>query len=124
MERPVFELVSKKFEKQMENYSRAREVENLSGLSTCFNISGYKSIKVLELIFHFKRGVKMALTLANYFSFLVNNVVCLMVVTDNVVDQGARGGPAIILGNFHQQNYYIEFDLVNERFGFAKQSCV
>ncbi|XVF07562.1 hypothetical protein REPUB_Repub06bG0150000 [Reevesia pubescens] len=124
MERPVFELVSKEFEKQMGNYSRAREVENVSGLSPCFNISGYKSIKVPELIFHFKGGAKMALPMANYFSFLVNNVVCLMVVTDNVVGQGARGGPAIILGNFQQQNYYIEFDLANERFGFAKQSCV
>ena len=125
MERPVFELVSKEFEKQMGNYSRAREVENISGLSPCFNISGYKSIKVPELIFHFKGGAKMALPLANYFSFVGDDkVVCLMVVTGNVVDQGVRGGPAIILGSFQQQNYYIEFDLENERFGFAKQSCV
>ncbi|XWS56056.1 hypothetical protein CRYUN_Cryun09bG0054000 [Craigia yunnanensis] len=125
MERPVFELVSKEFEKQMGNYSRAREVETLSGLAPCFNISGYKSIKISELIFHFKGGAKMVLPLANYFSFVGDDkVVCLMVVTDNVVDQGVRGGPAIILGSFQQQNYYIEFDLANERFGFAKQSCV
>ncbi|XVF35065.1 hypothetical protein REPUB_Repub18cG0112800 [Reevesia pubescens] len=124
MERPIFELVSKKFKKQMGNYSRAREVENLSGLSPCFNISGYKSIKVPELIFHFKGGAKMALPLANYFPFLITNFVCLMVVTDNVVGQGACDGSTIILGNFQQQNYYIEFDLANERFGFAKQRCV
>ncbi|XVE99062.1 hypothetical protein REPUB_Repub03eG0164600 [Reevesia pubescens] len=106
----------------MRNYSRAREVENLSSLSPCFNILGYKSIKIMELIFHIK-GAKMALPLANYFSFLVK-IICLMVATDNVVDQGARDGPKIILGNFQQQNYYTEFDLANERFGFTKQSFV
>ncbi|XVE61411.1 hypothetical protein DITRI_Ditri06bG0037600 [Diplodiscus trichospermus] len=125
MERPVFELVSKEFQKQMGNYSRAREVEKISGLAPCFNISGHKSIKVPELIFRFKGGAEMALPLANYFSFVGDDkVVCLMVVTDNVVGQGVRGGPAIILGNFQQQNYYIEFDLANERFGFAKQTCI
>ncbi|XVE96318.1 hypothetical protein REPUB_Repub02eG0211100 [Reevesia pubescens] len=125
MERPVFELVSKEFEKQMANYSRAPEIEKKSGLAPCFNLSGYKSINVPELIFHFKGGAKMELPLANYFSFVGDDkVVCLMVVSDNVIGQGVRGGPAIILGNFQQQNYYIEFDLANERFGFAKQSCV
>ncbi|XVE75879.1 hypothetical protein DITRI_Ditri12bG0127200 [Diplodiscus trichospermus] len=125
MERQVFELVSKEFEKQMGNYSRAREVENISGLAPCFNISGYNSIKVPELIFVFKGGAKMALPLANYFSLVGDDkVVCLMVVSDNAVSQGVRGGPAIILGSFQQQNYYIEFDLANQRFGFAKQRCV
>ncbi|XVF55832.1 hypothetical protein PTKIN_Ptkin06aG0068200 [Pterospermum kingtungense] len=33
MERPVFELVSEEFQKQMGNYSRAREVENIFGLA-------------------------------------------------------------------------------------------
>ncbi|EOY08435.1 hypothetical protein QUC31_010858 [Theobroma cacao] len=124
MERAVFELVSKEFEKQMGNYSRAHEVENKSGLAPCVNISGHKSISFPELIFQFKGGAKMALPLANYFSFLDVNVVCLMVVTDNIIGQGVSGGPAIILGNFQQQNYYIEYDLANESFGFAKQSCV
>ncbi|KAK8628903.1 hypothetical protein V6N13_009483 [Hibiscus sabdariffa] len=125
MERPVFELVSKELEKQMGNYSRALEVENLSGLAPCFNVSGYKSIQVPELTFHFKGGAKMELPVANYFSFAGNKeVVCLTVVTDNVVSQGSHGGPAIILGSFQQQDYHIEFDLANNMFGFAKKRCV
>ncbi|KAK8685643.1 hypothetical protein V6N13_041642 [Hibiscus sabdariffa] len=125
MERPVFELVSKEFEKQMGNYSRAREVENISGLAPCFNISGYKSVEAPELTFQFKGGAKMVLPLTNYFSFVGDdNVVCLTVITDNVITQGSQGGPAIILGSFQQQNYYIEFDLANDRFGFAKKLCV
>ncbi|KAK8477306.1 hypothetical protein V6N13_059676 [Hibiscus sabdariffa] len=124
MERPVFELVSKEFEKQMGNYSRAREVENMSGLGPCFNISGYKSVEAPELTFQFKGGAKMVLPLTNYFSLVGDdNVVCLTVITDNVVAQGSQGGPAIILGSFQQQNYYIEFDLANDRFGFAKKLC-
>ncbi|OMO82520.1 Peptidase A1, partial [Corchorus capsularis] len=108
MERPVYEPVAKEFEKQMGNYSRAKEVETKSGLGPCFNISGRKSINVPELIFKFKGGAKMALPLANYFSFVgEDDVVCLMIVTDNVVGQSVHGGPAIILGNFQQQNYYI-----------------
>ncbi|KAE8680548.1 hypothetical protein F3Y22_tig00111378pilonHSYRG00004 [Hibiscus syriacus] len=112
-------------EKQMGNYSRAGEVENMSGLSPCFNISGHKSINVPELTFQFKGGAKMVLPLTNYFSFVGNDkVVCLMVITDKVVDQGSHGGPAIILGSFQQQNYHIEFDLANDRFGFAQKRCV
>ncbi|KAE8700892.1 hypothetical protein F3Y22_tig00110551pilonHSYRG00036 [Hibiscus syriacus] len=124
MERPVFELVSKEFQKQMGNYSRAPEVENTSGLSPCFNISGYKSINFPDLTFQLKGGAKMALPLTNYFSFVGDDkVACLMVITDNVVGQGLHGGPAIILGSFQQQNYHIEFDLANDRFGFAKKRC-
>ncbi|TYJ50593.1 hypothetical protein E1A91_A01G218600v1 [Gossypium mustelinum] len=125
MERPVFELVSKEFEKQMGNYSRAREVEDISGLAPCFNVSGHRLMDVPEMSFYFNGGAKMGLPLANYFSIVGDdNVVCLMIVTDKGVSEGARGGPAIILGNFQQQNYYIEFDLANNRFGFAKRNCI
>ncbi|KAH1090360.1 hypothetical protein J1N35_017617 [Gossypium stocksii] len=124
MERPVFEVVSKEFEKQMGNYRRAREIENISGLAPCFNISGYTSIKFPELSFQFKGGAKMALPLVNYFSFVGDDkVACLMIVSDNVVGQGSHSGPAIILGSFQQQNYYIEFDMANDRFGWAERSC-
>ncbi|KAG4130268.1 hypothetical protein ERO13_D09G132001v2 [Gossypium hirsutum] len=124
MDRPVFEVVSKEFEKQMGNYIRAREIENISGLAPCFNISGYTSIKFPELSFQFKGGAKMALPLVNYFSFVGDDkVACLMIVSDNVVGQGSHGGPAIILGSFQQQNYYIEFDMANNRFGWAERRC-
>ncbi|KAE8666185.1 hypothetical protein F3Y22_tig00112507pilonHSYRG00227 [Hibiscus syriacus] len=71
MERPVFELVSKELEKQMGNYSRALQVEKMSGLA---HVSIFQA-----------------------------------------TTQGLHGGPAIILGNFQQQNYHIEFDLENDR---------
>lgn len=127
MEKPVFELVAKEFEKQMGNYTRAKDIENRSGLNLCFDVSGEKKKKKVtlpELTFQFKGGAKMALPQANYFSFVDSpSVVCLTIVSDDVTSPARAGGPAIILGNYQQQNFYVEYDLENERFGFRPQSC-
>ena len=48
---------------------------------------------------------------------------CLTIVSDDVAGQGGAVGPAVILGNYQQQNFYVECDLENERFGFRSQSC-
>ncbi|KAI5585930.1 hypothetical protein POPTR_006G204700v4 [Populus trichocarpa] len=124
MEKPVYELVAKEFEKQVAHYTVATEVQNQTGLRPCFNISGEKSVSVPEFIFHFKGGAKMALPLANYFSFVDSGVICLTIVSDNMSGSGIGGGPAIILGNYQQRNFHVEFDLKNERFGFKQQNCV
>ncbi|KAJ6361906.1 hypothetical protein OIU78_002332 [Salix suchowensis] len=124
MEKPVYELVAQEFEKQMTHYTVATEVQNHTGLRPCFNISGEKSVSAPELIFQFKGGAKMALPTANYFSFVDSGVICLTIVSDSVVGSGFGGGPAIILGNYQQRNFHVEFDLENERFGFKQQNCV
>ncbi|KAJ4705376.1 aspartic proteinase nepenthesin-2-like [Melia azedarach] len=124
LEKPVFEAVAEEFIKQMGNYSRATDVENKSGLKPCFDISGKKLVNVPELTLLFKGGAKMALPLENYFAFIGGrDVICLMFATDNVVGPQLSGGPAIILGDFQLQNFYVEFDLANNRFGYAKQKC-
>ncbi|KAJ7976201.1 aspartic proteinase nepenthesin-2 [Quillaja saponaria] len=123
IERPIFELVAQEFEKQMANYTRAKAVEAQSGLRPCFDISAEKSVNFPEFTFQFKGGAKMVLPLLNYFSLIgKSGVVCLTIVSDNVGGPGVAGGPAIILGNYQQQNFYIEYDLENERFGFQHQS--
>ncbi|KAJ6743198.1 hypothetical protein OIU85_017190 [Salix viminalis] len=124
MEKPVYELVAQEFEKQMTHYTVASEAQNHTGLRPCFNISGEKSVSAPELIFQFKGGAKMALPTANYFSFVDSGVICLTIVSDSVVGSGFGGGPAIILGNYQQRNFHVEFDLENERFGFKQQNCV
>ncbi|KAE9590797.1 hypothetical protein Lal_00023008 [Lupinus albus] len=125
MERPVFELVAQEFEKQMKNNTRAKEVETGSGLSPCFtvDVSG-GNIELPELTFGFKGGAKMTLPGANYFSFVNNDsVVCLTIVSDDAGGPAKAGGPAIILGNYQQQNFYVEYDLENLRLGFGTRSC-
>ncbi|CAL0326715.1 unnamed protein product [Lupinus luteus] len=125
MERPVFELVAQEFEKQMGNSTRVKDVETLSGLSPCFTVDNSGHIDLPQLTFGFRGGAKMVLPVANYFSFVnSDNVVCLTIISDGGVVVPARGsGPAIILGNYQQQNFYVEYDLENERFGFGPRSC-
>lgn len=124
MERPVFSLVAEEFATQMSNYTREKDLEKLTGLGPCFNIAGKGDVTVPELIFEFKGGAKMEFPLSNYFSFVgSSDTVCLTVVSDNTVNPAGRTGPAIILGSFQQQNYLVEYDLENDRFGFMKKKC-
>ncbi|XP_050229994.1 probable aspartyl protease At4g16563 [Mercurialis annua] len=126
MEGHIFNLLSNEFEKQMANYTKAAEVEKQTGLKPCYDISGEKSdVLVPELIFQFKGGAKLQFALSNYFAFVDKGVICLTIVSDTSGSGGGvRSGPAIILGNFQQQNLYVEYDLENDRFGFKEQSCV
>ncbi|XP_057466560.1 probable aspartyl protease At4g16563 [Actinidia eriantha] len=122
--REAFEVVAQEFENQMAHYVRASDVENQSGLRPCFNISGEKSFLFPEFVFHFKGGAKMSLPVADSFSFVGDSsTVCMTLVTDGVVGPEIAAGPSIILGNFQQQNFYLEYDLENERLGFRKQIC-
>ncbi|XP_057778346.1 probable aspartyl protease At4g16563 [Salvia miltiorrhiza] len=124
MEKEVFSVVAEEFEKQIgKNYSRAAAVEKESGLRPCYNISGEKTVDLPRLTFHFKGGAKMALPLADYFSFVDESVICITIVSSSGMEDGIGPGPAIILGNYQQQNFYLEYDLENERLGFRSQRC-
>ena len=58
----------------------------------------------------------MALPVADNFSILGDSsTVCMKLVTDGVVELEVAVGPSIILGNFQQQNFYLKYDLENER---------
>ncbi|KAL5710430.1 hypothetical protein ACHQM5_020991 [Ranunculus cassubicifolius] len=123
MESRVFELVAREVEKQT-TYKRVTEVEALTGLRPCFDLSTAKSILLPKLTLHFKGGADMELPLTNYFSlFGPNGVACMTIVTDGVIRTNFSGGPAVILGNFQMQNFFVEYDLDNQRFGFRQQIC-
>ncbi|CAI0391162.1 unnamed protein product [Linum tenue] len=123
MERPVFEAVVKEIGKRMANFTVATEIQDLTGLRPCYNVSGQDTVSVPELSFKFKGGAEMKLPVTNYFVLAGDGAICFTIVSDNVVGTGLRGGPAIILGNYQQRDYYIEYDLEKERFGFKRQVC-
>ncbi|KAL6337469.1 hypothetical protein AAG906_036783 [Vitis piasezkii] len=124
MEKPVFEAVATEFDRQMANYTRAADVEARSGLKPCFNLSGVGSVALPSLVFQFKGGAKMELPVANYFSLVGDlSVLCLTIVSNEAVGSTLSSGPSIILGNYQSQNFYTEYDLENQRFGFRRQRC-
>ncbi|KAL8517655.1 hypothetical protein ACS0TY_015768 [Phlomoides rotata] len=65
----------------------------------------------------------MVLPLGDYFSFMDESVICMTVITRNSTAGEVGPGPAIILGNYQQHNFYVEYDLEKERLGFRKQLC-
>ncbi|XP_009800751.1 putative aspartyl protease At4g16563 [Nicotiana tabacum] len=124
MNRGVFEPLLNAFVNQVKGISRTEGIEKLTGLRPCFNISSHKTVFLPELKFHFKGGLEMALPLANYFSIAgENDVICLTMITDSVLGPELSTGPSIILGNFQMQNFFVEFDLRNEKLGFRHQVC-
>lgn len=132
MARELFEAVSAEFAGRVRGYARERRMEALTGLRPCFNVSGGEGRSLPEMSLYFKGGAEMRLPAANYFSYVGGRdrgrgeaAMCLTIVTD-MAPAGAGGdgrGPSIILGNFQMQNFYVEYDLRNERFGFRPQQC-
>ncbi|RWR84774.1 putative aspartyl protease [Cinnamomum micranthum f. kanehirae] len=123
MERHLFEPVASEFVTQVgSRYKTVPELESRVGLRPCFNVSGDISVTLPKLAFHFKGGAVMELPLANYFSLVGDpEVACLTIVTDG--GSSFSGGPSIMLGNFQQQNFYMEYDLKKLRLGFRRQLC-
>ncbi|KAJ0655894.1 putative nepenthesin [Helianthus annuus] len=123
MDNQVHNLVAKEFESQVSKYKRAADVEDMTGLRPCFNVSG-KRVEIPELMFHFKGGAKLALPTADYFSLLGDtDALCMTIVSSDRIGLGQKLGPSIIIGNYQQQNIYVEYDLEKGRLGFKKQQC-
>ncbi|XP_061959636.1 probable aspartyl protease At4g16563 [Populus nigra] len=123
MAREAFEPLSDEFIRQIKDYRRVKEIEDAIGLRPCFNVSDAKTVSFPELRLYFKGGADVALPVENYFAFVGGEVACLTVVTDGVAGPERVGGPGMILGNFQMQNFYVEYDLRNERLGFKQEKC-
>ncbi|CAN6439096.1 unnamed protein product [Victoria cruziana] len=108
------------FARQVRRYPRAVALEARSGLRPCFEVGHGKSVSLPAMALYFDGGAVLKLPLKNYFSFVgETNAVCLTVI--GTVGDGV--GPAVILGNYQQQDYYITYDTVKERMGFRPQTC-
>ncbi|KAJ9695001.1 hypothetical protein PVL29_010475 [Vitis rotundifolia] len=125
MTRPVFKIVTNELQKQMSKYRRSLELEALSGFTPCYNFTGHKSIKIPDLIYQFRGGANMVVPGKNYFVFIPEiSLACFPVVTDaGTSTLEFTPGPSVILGNYQQVDYYVEFDLKNERLGFRQRTC-
>ncbi|XP_023763091.1 probable aspartyl protease At4g16563 [Lactuca sativa] len=115
MDYPIYDLVAKEFEVQMYKYKRINTTDKESPL--CYTI-GDKPPVFPELMFDFEGGAKLSLPMADYFSQVEPGVACMTILPIKL-----NGGPSIIIGNYQQQDIYVEYDLENGRFGFVKKKC-
>ncbi|KAK9755478.1 hypothetical protein RND81_01G028300 [Saponaria officinalis] len=121
----VFDPIVEEFMTQMSPAQQKRvEIAEASiGNILCVNVKGLRKPAFPKVVFHFKGGAKMLLSVANYFNGGANYLCLPFLNATFAVGQGGSG-PAIIVGNYQQQNYYIEYDLKNERLGLKKQNCL
>ncbi|KAL9227719.1 hypothetical protein vseg_003372 [Gypsophila vaccaria] len=120
----LFDSVGDKYVTQLTPDLQKRVVIAASavGNMVCVNVKGEKRVVFPEVVFHFKGGAKMDLPVVDYKD-AGSGLLCVPFV-NMTFDAGSAGtGPAIILGNYQQQNLYVVYDLVNERLGFKKQIC-
>ncbi|CAH1413942.1 unnamed protein product [Lactuca virosa] len=122
MDNPIYDLVEQEFVIQMSkgNCNRATYAESPEGFRLCYAAIGGKPPVFPELMFHFKGGAKLSLPMADYFSQVEPGVACMMIFPSGL---NVSIGPSIIIGNYQQQDIYVEYDLENGRFGFEKKKC-
>ncbi|OVA07120.1 Peptidase A1 [Macleaya cordata] len=124
LEKRIYEKVIGEIDNQVAHYRRVDDVEKSVKLCPCYEVPKEKA-PFPKLGFNFKGGAKMDLPEVNTFWFIDNNdtrVACLAIVSGDGSGP-ISGGPSVILGNFQQQNFYVEYDLKNERLGFRQQDC-
>ncbi|KAE8720864.1 Receptor-like kinase 1 [Hibiscus syriacus] len=71
-----------------------------------------------DMSFLFEKGVEIAVDKHRILADVGGGVHCLGIGRSNVL-----GVASNIIGNFHQQNLWVEFDLANRRVGFGKADC-
>ncbi|KAK6927815.1 Xylanase inhibitor, N-terminal [Dillenia turbinata] len=89
-------------------------------LDMCFD--GYNQMGigrlVGDMVFEFEKGVEIVVPKERILSDVGNGVKCLGIGRSEML-----GIECNIIGNFHQQNVWVEFDLANRRVGFGRAEC-
>ncbi|VVA94221.1 unnamed protein product [Arabis nemorensis] len=71
-----------------------------------------------DLVFEFTRGVEILVSKERVLVNVGGGVHCLGIGRSSML-----GAASNIIGNVHQQNLWVEFDVTNRRVGFAKADC-
>ncbi|KAL1833534.1 hypothetical protein ACET3Z_003185 [Daucus carota] len=89
-------------------------------LEMCFN--GGDSIMIGRLlgdmVFEFEKGAEVLIEKSRILDDVGSGVHCLGIGRSETL-----GIPSNIIGNFHQQNLWVEFDVSNRRVGFGRADC-
>lgn len=100
-------------------YRRSPRYEVDTRLGLCYNVSGVQYIRWPKFAFHFNGGSQMVLPDENAFIYVSDDVFCLAMLNGGI----AVNGPAVLIGNFQQNNFYILYDREKNRLGFTQRAC-
>ncbi|XP_030483924.2 aspartic proteinase PCS1 [Cannabis sativa] len=71
-----------------------------------------------DMVFEFDKGVEIVAPKERILADVGGGIHCLAIGRSNML-----GAASNIIGNFHQQNLWVEFDLVRRKVGFGKADC-
>ncbi|KAH7533575.1 hypothetical protein FEM48_Zijuj04G0145900 [Ziziphus jujuba var. spinosa] len=72
-----------------------------------------------NMMFDYHKGVEIVIQTKQMLADVGHGALCLAIGGSNMLDASSS-----IIGNFHQQNLWVEFDLANLRVGFGKADCI
>ncbi|CAJ1970867.1 unnamed protein product [Sphenostylis stenocarpa] len=86
----------------------------------CFDGTGRETIGHLigDVAFEFEKGVEIVVPKERVLADVGGGVQCV-----GIGRSERLGAASNIIGNFHQQNLWVEFDLANHRVGFGEADC-
>jgi len=71
-----------------------------------------------DMVFEFEKGVEIVIPKEGVLASVEGGVHCV-----GIGNSDKLGAASNIIGNFHQQNLWVEFDLANRRVGFGAADC-
>lgn len=71
-----------------------------------------------DMTFEFEKGVEITVAKEKVLAEVDGGVHCLAIGRSSML-----GAASNIIGNYHQQDLWVEFDLPNHRVGFGKADC-
>ncbi|GER45906.1 eukaryotic aspartyl protease family protein [Striga asiatica] len=127
MEKSVFDPIAHELNKQLlgKRYTRSKEEEAATGLELCYSVPRKANISDLPaLTFVFAGSAQMVMPFENSFFYDKESAaICSTMISYDAAVGGKTLGPAMIFGNYMQQNFHMEFDLLNNQLGFYPTDC-
>ncbi|XP_012568516.1 aspartic proteinase PCS1-like [Cicer arietinum] len=87
-------------------------------MDLCFRVPSGSRIPVLPTVTLVFNGAEMSVTGERLLYKVNNSVYCFTFGNSDLL-----GAEAFIIGNHHQQNMWMEYDLANSRIGFTNTNC-
>ncbi|KAI3794476.1 hypothetical protein L1987_37108 [Smallanthus sonchifolius] len=88
-------------------------------LDLCFNGNSMEIGRLIgNMVFEFGKGVVVVIGKERILDDVGRGISCL-----GIGRSERLGVPSNIIGNFHQQNQWVEFDVLNRRIGFGGAEC-